>query len=300
MGKLEKYLVQTVTKAEMKNGRKYLKLKLLEKGGRSWPGVFWEDRDVPTGVVVDLMVEEGEFGGTPQLDVKALRITNDDPGDYLPKSPYNVDAMFEELKGFIADVANPALKLLLERATIDPRWKRAPAAQTMHHAYLGGLLEHTVCLLRLAKSVHELYSTELNRDYLYTAAVLHDFGKIQELSSDINLSYTTEGELLGHVTLGLLRVSRIMDEDRESFGTVIEPTDLRIIVLHLIGSHHGNVNYGAIKVPMTVEAQLFSDLDGLDAHIAKARAVINRTSPDKIWTDKMKWDEPRYYLGEKK
>jgi 3'-5' exoribonuclease len=221
------------------------------------------------------------------------------PENFLPHTPYSVDALYTELQGFIAAVTDPALRTLLTKMTDDSRLKRAPAAQKLHHAYIGGLLEHTVCLLRLARGVSGLYTKDLNRDLLYTTAILHDLGKTLEISSGLNMEYTPLGELIGHVGIVLLQINKLMDEDPGAFGTLSEPTDLRLKVLHNVASHHGNLNYGALKTPMTMEAQVFSDLDGLDAHIAKIRACIERTPADKAWSDKSKWDEPKVYLGER-
>jgi 3'-5' exoribonuclease len=188
----------------------------------------------------------------------------------------------------VTSVTNDHLKKLLEVAIDDQRWKRAPAAKQMHHAYLGGLLEHTVNLCRLADAVAKLYPI-LRRDLLITGAVLHDIGKQDEMSCGTTIEYTTPGELLGHIAIGMLRVAKWMDELEFS-------PELKLTVLHIIGSHHGNLNFGAIKQPAILEAQVFSNLDGVDAAIGKITALIEKAGT-KDWTDKQDFGSPRIYIG---
>jgi 3'-5' exoribonuclease len=287
----QKYLINSVNKATTKNGKVYLRLQLFEPGGKSHKAVFWEDKPLVSGQVIEAWVEESEFGGEAQLNVKACRVTDDDPGElFLPRTSQSVDGLYTELLKFASEVENPLLKQLLEKATADPRWKRAPAAKVMHHAVLGGLLEHTVCLCRLAYAVAALYPM-LRRDLLVTGAILHDIGKQDELSCGIVIDYTPIGELLGHISIGMLRVDKWMDELKFS-------PELRLVVLHIIGSHHGNMSYGAIKQPAIVEAQIFSNLDGIDANMGKMKALVEKAGADKIWTDKPDFSSSRLYIGE--
>jgi 3'-5' exoribonuclease len=287
-----KYLINSVNKASTKNGKAYLRLQLYEPGGRSWKAVLWEDKDLKSGQVIEAWVEEGEFGGEQQLNVKACRVVDDDPGDlFLPRTKQSVDGLFEELQGFVNSLDDQKLRLLLKVAIDDPRWKRAPAGKTMHHAYLGGLLEHTVNLCRLSDAVAKLYPT-LRRELLIAASVLHDLGKMDEMSCGVTIEYTVEGQLLGHIAIGLLRTDTWMKE----LGF---DKDLRLTVLHLIASHHGNLAYGAIKQPSIVEAQVFSNLDGIDANLGKMTALVEKAGADKEWTDKADWGSPALWLGAK-
>jgi len=284
------FLINTVEKSTMKNGKSYMRLKLYAPGGKLWPAVFWEDRDdLKSGQVVEVMAEESEYNKEPQLTIKALRISKKDPSDiFLPRTPYNIDGLYAELQGCISLVSDEKLRALLELATVDERWKRSPAATMMHHAYLGGLLEHTVNLCRLAKAVCELYPT-LKRDLLLVACVLHDIGKMDEITCSTTLEYSTDGNLLGHIVIGLLRVEKWMDE-------LAFDDELRRQVRHLIISHHGSQQYGSPKEPMTVEAQVFNNLDGIDANMGKMLAAISKTAPDKEWSEKTDFKQ-RLYLG---
>jgi 3'-5' exoribonuclease len=265
-------------------------LQLFEPGGKSHKGVFWEDRELKSGQVIEAWVEESEFGGEAQLNIKACRVTDDDPGElFLPRTKQSVDGLFQELLDFIGTVTDHKLRGLLSLAAADPRWKRAPAAKSMHHAFLGGLLEHSVNLCRLGDAVARLYPT-LRRDLLITGAILHDLGKMDEMCSGVTIEYTPEGNLIGHVGIGLLRVDKWID-------TLDFTPELRLTVLHIIASHHGNLNFGALKQPSIVEAQVFSNLDGIDANIGKMTALVEKAGVTKEWTDKADYGSPALWLG---
>lgn len=287
---MAKYLINSVTKATTGRGKTYLRGQLYEPGGKSHKFVMWEDKEFKSGQVIDALVEESEFGGEAQLNIKAARVTNDDPGElFLPRTKQSIDGLYAELLDFVASVTDVQLQNLLQKATQDPRWKRAPAAKQHHHAFLGGLLEHTVNLCRLADAVAKLYP-HLRRDLLITGAVLHDLGKMNEMSCGITIEYTPEGNLLGHVAIGLVRASEWMKELKFE-------NELYLTVMHIIGSHHGNLNFGAIKQPSIVEAQVFCNLDGIDASIGKMLALVEKAGADREYTDKADFGSPALWLG---
>ncbi len=166
---------------------------------------------------------------------------------------------------------NPWVKTLLvsvvEDASIAPKLKRAPAAMTMHHAYIGGLLEHVVSLLDLMRLVASHYP-ELNRDLLLAGIVLHDIGKIEELSCARGFGYTTEGQLLGHIALGQAIVRRKIESIAEF------PRPLATVIEHLILSHHGSLEFGSPKLPLTREAVALHFLDDLDSKMAAIETTM--------------------------
>ena len=170
---------------------------------------------------------------------------------------------------------NPWLKRLLESVVEDPaiapRLKRAPAAMTMHHAFLGGLLEHIVSLIGLGRVVVAHYP-ELDADLLLAGVVLHDIGKIDELSYDARSDYTTAGRLLGHITIGTLLVR----EKIKAIGGFPEP--LAILIEHLILSHHGTYEFGSPSLPQTREAIALHFLDDMDSKMAAMRATLEGAS----------------------
>ncbi len=201
--------------------------------------------------------------------------------DFLPHTKYDVEKLFAQLRGEIATVKNPWLLKLLTSFVDDPEFteklKRAPAAMTMHHAYLGGLLEHIVSLCGLAKHATEHYP-EVDGDLLLTGIVLHDIGKTQELFYSRAIGYTPEGQLLGHIVIGLGMVQRRIDAIPDF------PKPLAAIVEHLIVSHHGEYEFGSPKLPSVREAVLLHHLDDLDSKMAAMRETLGQTAPDEIWS----------------
>lgn len=286
--KIDEYLVQSVSKCLTKTQKPYLRLQLFDRAGKSWPAMFWEDMELTGGQVVKAMTEEGEYNGLPQLTISKMRVVDTPPDDFLPRTSCNINTLQSELSDFITGVKDHKLRVLLVSVYADERWLRQPAAKGMHHAYLGGLLEHVVNLCRLVDHICQLYKF-LNKDLLITAAILHDIGKMDEIGSALGFEYTTDGELLGHITLGLLRVDKLMDE-------LEFPEDLRRKVRHLILSHHGQLEWGSPKVPMMLEAVVFHRLDELDANIAIVQTAISKTAPGKPWSDAVKYKE-HYYIG---
>jgi 3'-5' exoribonuclease len=289
---MSQYLVQSVSKAQTKRGKNYLRMQLVEAGGKVHRGVMWEDKDLDQGCVIDALVEEDSFGGEAQLNVKALRVIAAKPtGDeFLPRATVDVGTLMTELKGFIASVADDGIKRVLYRAVEDPRWFRWPAAQGMHHAYLGGLLEHTTNLARLADAIARLYPI-VRRDLLIAAAVLHDVGKLDEMRCDTNIEYVDEGKLLGHIIQGYERLMVWCAEE------VLDPPTA-LLLKHLVLSHHGQQSFGSPKSPQLLEAQIFSNMDGLDANIGSMLAKI-KEAQGKAWTEKCSTGQA-LYLGEMK
>ncbi|MEY4166550.1 MAG: hypothetical protein RIR52_374 [Acidobacteriota bacterium] len=194
-----------------------------------------------------------------------------DLSQYFPTTRFDVEKMFGELIGFIAEFRNPWLRRLLENILGDEetarKFKRAPAAKTMHHPYLGGLLEHSLSLVRLCRFMASHYEG-IDRDLLVTGAILHDFGKIDELSYDRAFGYTNEGQMIGHLVMETIMVA----------GKIAElpgfPDDLRRHLLHLLLTHHGKLEYGSPKLPSTPEALLLSMLDDLDSKVEAMQRLM--------------------------
>lgn len=285
-----KYLVQSVSKSETRNKKPFLRMTLLEQGGKSYPGVFWDPGsfECVAGEYIDALVEEGEYKGEKQLNIKAARVTGAASDDaFLPRTPYSIDGLYAELTEFVGGVVDENIRKLLAAAIEDERWKRAPAAQIIHHAYLGGLLEHTVNICRLAHAVAALYPV-IRRDLLVAGAVLHDIGKMDEMNCATVVEYTTAGQLLGHTSIGFQRVTRLMDKlATPSVDAHGVSGGLRLLIEHIILSHHGNKMYGAPTEPQLLEAQVFSNLDGIDATMGSMLAAIAKTTPGKMWSDKV-------------
>ena len=184
--------------------------------------------------------------------------------------------------GIIAALSQPHLRELLQTIMTDSRvterFKRAPAAKRMHHAYIGGLLDHTLSLIHLCQLVAQNYP-EINLELLVAGAILHDIGKIEELSYSRSFDYTTEGRLLGHIVMEVIYVNQVINH------MVDFPEELRMQLLHLLVAHHGKNEFGSPKIPMTLEALILHYLDDLDSKIQVMTALsAEDTGGDADWT----------------
>jgi 3'-5' exoribonuclease len=216
------------------------------------------------------------FHNRPQLTIHKLRRMDDseiDVVDYFPCTKRDPEQMWTELREMVAGMANRHLKALVEAVLDDPeiapRYKRAPAAKTIHHAFLGGLLEHVLSLATLARMTAGHYS-HVDFDLVLTGVVLHDIGKIYELNYERGFSYSNDGQLLGHIHIGLRIVSDKL-RDLPDF-----PGRLRSLVEHLILSHHGQLEFGSPKLPQFPEALLLHYLDDMDSKMECMRALIEK------------------------
>ena len=220
-----------------------------------------------------------------QLTVHKLRKLGDaeiDFADYLPKTTKDIDELWQTLTNFVAGFENPYLKALVQAFMADPEisaaYRNAPAAKTLHHAYIGGLLDHVVSLFRSCDLMCKNYP-QINRDLLLTGAFLHDIGKIHELTYNRSFSYTTRGQLLGHMIIEL----EMLQAKLASLPGF--PEELKTMVEHLIISHHGQYDFGSPKLPMFPEALMLHYLDDLDSKMEAMRAQFEReASLDSPWT----------------
>jgi 3'-5' exoribonuclease len=260
-----------------KNGKPYLQLTLGDKtgqiDGRVWdPGDPRIAKDAERGDIVKARGCVSRFDDRLQMKVEQLRraMTGEaDKSDLMPATTLDVNELWRELLGFVESFTDANLKLLLTTILADEHlaraYREAPAARQLHHAWLGGLLEHVVSLLKLADRVAPHYPI-LNRDLLLTGVILHDIGKVRELAWDTGFEYTVEGQLLGHIQMGVTLVEKTIDS-LPGF-----PGRLRTLVVHMILSHHGKLEFGSPKLPMIPEALVLNFVDDLDA---KMQAVTN-------------------------
>jgi 3'-5' exoribonuclease len=271
-------LVKTKEIKAKKTGEPYLSLVLGDKSGdldaKMWDNIdeVEETFDRDDFVKVKGLIQI--YRNKPQITIYKLRRCRDeevDFADYFPKTSKDVEQMFQQLKGMVEELKNPWLKRLLEELFLDEEWvakfKQAPAAKSLHHAWLGGLLEHTLSLCQLCRLIATQYP-DVDADLLFTGAVLHDIGKIDELSYHRSFSYSTEGQLLGHMVLELETVNRRLDLIPDF------PRDLKVMLQHMIISHHGEYEFGSPKLPMFPEALLLHCLDNLDSKLESMRGIL--------------------------
>jgi 3'-5' exoribonuclease len=202
--------------------------------------------------------------------------------DFFPASTRNPDEMFEELRRVIDSIADPHLNMLLHSVFGDPeiarRFKVAPAAKNVHHAYLGGLLEHVLSMCGLARLTAAHYR-DIDLDLLLAGVLLHDVGKVFELTYDRSFGYSTEGQLLGHISIGV----RIVGDKLHAIPGF--PSRLRALLEHMILSHHGELEYGSPRVPQFPEALLLHHIDNLDSKMECMRACLEKDRQvDGCWT----------------
>lgn len=273
-----------------KNGKPYLHLNLADRtgkiGAKMWDNFAGIEKTFICDDIVRVRGRIDVYQDEPQLVLEQILLAAETDyalDDFLPHTKQDVQQLFSQLRQEISAVRNPWLNRLLISFVDDPeiaaKLKRAPAAMMMHHAYVGGLLEHIVSLCSLAKHVTQHY-TEVDSDLLLTGIVLHDIGKTEELSYKRAIGYTTEGQLLGHIVIGLRMV-------QEKIAGIPEfPRPLAVLVEHLIVSHHGSYEFGSPKLPAIREAVLLNHLDDLDSKMAAMRETLGQASAEELWTER--------------
>src|ERR1700716_4143199 len=263
-----------------KSGEPYLALTLGDRSGhleaKMWDNVeevldaFEQDDFVKIKGLVN------KYKNRFQLTIHKLRKlgeTEIEFSDYLPKTTRDIDELWQTLTDFVASFQNPHLKSLVQTFMSDSEiataYRNAPAAKTLHHAYIGGLLDHVVSLFRSCDLMCRNYP-QINRDLLLSGAFLHDVGKIHELTYNRSFSYTTRGQLLGHMVIELEML-------HQKIALVPDfPPELKTLLEHLIISHHGEYEFGSPKLPMFPEALLLHYMDDLDSKMEAMRAHFER------------------------
>ena len=272
------FLVQSKEIRQKKGGELYLSLFLADRTGeldaKMWDNVadvlneFERDDFVKVKGIIQV------FHNKPQMTIHKVRRMDESEvqfSDYFPSSKRDAGEMWSELRGIVAAVSNPHLKGLLEAVLDDEdiarRYRLAPAAKQIHHAFLGGLIEHVLSLCGLAKSAAAHYPN-IDYDLLITGVILHDLGKIYELNYERGFSYSNEGQLIGHISIGM----RMVGDKLRALPDF--PPLVRSLVEHMILSHHGKLEFGSPKVPQFPEALLLHYLDDLDSKMEAMRAQI--------------------------
>ena len=273
------FLVQSKEVREKKTGDPYLSLLLGDKTGKldakMWDNVaevmdtFDRDHFVKVKGMVQLHLNR------PQLTIHKIRILQDDEvdfADYFPASLRNRDEMWAELRGIVARVGNlhirGLLDALLDDDDVSKKYRIAPAAKNIHHAYLGGLLEHVLSLCKLC-AVTAGHYPNIDLDLMIAGAVLHDIGKIHELTYERGFGYSTEGQLLGHMMIAL----RMVGDKLRALPEF--PAGLRTMIEHMVISHHGKLEFGSPKLPLFPEALLLHYLDDMDSKMECMRFLID-------------------------
>jgi 3'-5' exoribonuclease len=285
----ETYLVTSKQVSTAKNGVTYLSLKLADRTGEI-DGRLWDNADETAGRFeredfVRIKGIAANYQGSMQIKMKSLVKVDDsvvDIANFLESTPRNMDEMVKELKAAASSLTNTHLRQLfnsfLNDATFMDLFKRTPAAKTLHHNYIGGLCEHIVELIALSRDVAKHFPS-VDLDLLITGAFLHDIGKVKELSVRKSIVYTTEGRLLGHISLGYEMVA---DKIRTIPGF---PDELCMLLKHIMLSHHGEYEFGSPKRPKIREAIIINYLDDLSAKLNNFDSTLKKEHVDQgEWT----------------
>ena len=273
----------------------------LTKAGKSYENLIFQDKtgtidskiwDPNSGGIedfdamdyVDIVADVTMFQGQPQLNVKRARKAREgeyNPADYLPVSSKDIEVMYKELLGFVAKVKDPYLSKLLKSLFVEDvefakAFKFSSAAKTVHHGFVGGLLEHTLSVTKLCEYYVNYYPM-INADLLYTAAMCHDIGKVYELSPFPENDYTDEGQLLGHIMIGAEMVG---DRIRDIPGF---PIKLGNELKHCILAHHGELEYGSPKKPALLVAVALNFADNTDAHLQTMIEALTAAGENQGW-----------------
>jgi 3'-5' exoribonuclease len=302
------FCLAAINSRDRKGSGQYLALTLTDKTGQ-FEARMWDDfadvlKTCDSGCYVKVQGQVSKYNGKFQITITKMRSVADseiDTADFVPTTQYDIPAMAAELRSYVDAFHNPHLRALvfafLDDPQVGPAFLEAPAAKRLHHAWIGGLLEHVLSLVRVCLATAPFYP-EVDPDLLVTGAILHDIGKVRELSWRSSFDYTLEGQLIGHISIafGMLnekiaalnaaaQVEIGNYEALQAFGTpeqkelraagapipALFPDNLRILIEHMILAHHGKLEFGSPKLPMTPEAMLLSALDDLEAKFQTLR-----------------------------
>jgi 3'-5' exoribonuclease len=281
------YFCLSAISARDRKGGQYLALTLSDKTGQ-FEARMWDDfadvlQTCTNGCYVKVQGQVSKYQGKFQITISKMRPAADseiDTADFIPTTQYDVAAMSTDLRSYVDAFRNPHLRALvlafLDDPSIGAAFLEAPAAKRLHHAWLGGLLEHVLSLVRVCLATVPFYP-EVDPDLLLTGAILHDIGKVRELSWRSSFDYTLEGQLIGHISIaqGMLH-EKIAALDAQAIAAnptelTLFPQPLRLLIEHMILAHHGKLEFGSPKLPMTPEAILLSALDDLEAKFQALR-----------------------------
>ena len=289
--------------SQKRDGNNFLNVTLSDKTG-TIKGVVWDNVDqiaagITSGDFTLVNGSVGDYRGTLQVVIKNMEPFSPDkidPSDFLPQTSRDIEGMFERLLKRTDSITTDYLKALIDAFFKDKefvnKFKTAPAGKKMHHAYIGGLLEHTLSMVSLADKIAGHYSG-IDRDLLLSGAVLHDIGKIDEFEYQFKIDYSDKGRLLNHIVIGIKMV------DDKLSGIEHFPEDQVLLLKHMIVSHHGTREFGSPEPPKTIEAVLLNYIDEIDSKVNAIRDFIASEDPDETWTSYHRLLERHFYKGKK-
>jgi 3'-5' exoribonuclease len=300
---ISKYLLTNKKLIPFKGKQGYFLTLTLEDSSGQIEAKIWDKADeikdtISIGSILEVKGEVREYNSSLQLNILSFRVCLEeeyDSRDFLPVSPRDINQMTNELLYIIDSIKDSNLRRLIDDFFNDSEWLKsfqtAPAAKANHQAYLGGLLEHTLNITKAALEMVKLYPV-LDRDLMIIGSIFHDIGKISEYSYEKIIDFTDEGRLLGHIIVGVNEVDRRIQKLEEPF-----PQDLRLKILHIITSHHGQYEWQSPKKPKFIEAAAIHILDNFDTVVDMFTKIKNEENPDDSdWSPWVRNLERRIYL----
>lgn len=273
--------IKGVEKGIASNGKPFLTIFFRDKTGeieaKLWDITKEDEEAFTPETIVHVLGDIRQFRGKLQLNIRNLRLTNETDGvrieDFMEKAPVEVEELKDFLTQIIFEMRNPKIQRIT-RAIVkkyEEDFYTFPAATKNHHEYRSGLAHHVISMLKIAKQLVNLYP-ELNQDLLYAGIILHDIGKVKELSSPMTPTYTLEGKLLGHITIMVEEISQVAKE-LEIDGEEV------LLLQHMVLSHHGKAEWGSPKPPLIREAEVLHLIDLMDAKINMMNRALKKTKP---------------------
>ncbi len=297
------YLVTQPILRNTTRGDLYIAMFLSDKTGklncRMWQATEQIYQQIPSEGFIQVRGKSELYQGALQIVISDLVVVDPEKvniADYMPRTEKDVAKMYQELLEILASIENEEVRMLVSEFLKDKDLMKnfctAPAAMQMHHNYLGGLLEHTLNMLNVARALFPLYP-KIQKDLVLAAIFLHDIAKTQELSYRVGIGYTDQGQLLGHITQGVQMITRQADK----LAAAGKPISQNILdcLLHIVISHHGVPEFGAVKIPATPEAYMVHYIDNLDAKINQTTTLIENDLGEGAWTSYQKSLETKLY-----
>lgn len=297
-------LLTKIEKKATRTGKEFLNLELRDISGtisaKMWGGFEVFFHAASEGKITKVDCKFDEYNGAPQLIVNRIRLASESDGvshsDFLPRSQRNLEEMKTEWNKIVDDLSNKKLKELIEKIFDDETRKKyfnVPAGKAWHHAYIHGLLEHTLEIIKICKTACDIHP-ELNKDLIITGAILHDFGKVEELTYETNFDYTDKGKLIGHIVIAAMRI------EEKANGITNFPEALKNQLIHLVLSHQGKLEHASPVIPKMPEAVVLYHADELSA---KSNAYLNVAKNDRQgnsnWTNFIRLAETAIYIPPK-
>lgn len=290
-------LIKEATKGVASNGKPFLTLILRDATGeieaKLWDATKEDEAVFIPEQIIKIQGNINEFRGKPQMRIGTIRLSQPTDGvkvsDFVEKAPIEQEVLMEKIMEAVFEMSNPSLQRIV-RAFVKKYQTGLltyPAASRNHHAYVSGLAHHIVSMLALARELHQLYP-EVNKDLLYAGIILHDLGKIKELSGVVSTSYTIEGKLLGHIPIMV-----------EEIGHIAKELDIQgeevVILQHLVLSHHGKAEWGSPTPPLIREAELLHFIDLIDAKMNMLNRALDKVKPGEFTPKLFAMDQRAFY-----